>query len=103
MRIVNIKRIGNANMLNNSLSKTNSFNNHKPYMFKSKSNGLSIDGKYLNENYKNQILNTVYRMKKKKIKLSKPTKNKIYDPLALEKFNHFFNINFKKEYLLCNS
>ena len=102
-RIINIKGIRNANMINNTLSKTNSFNNHKPYMFKSKFNSLSIDGKYLNENYKNQILNTVYKMKKKKIKLNKPTKNKIYDPLALEKFNHFFNINFKKEYLLCNS
>ena len=91
-------------MRDNLLCKTGSFNNNnKPFIFRSKFNSLSIDGNILKEKYKNQIINTVSRFKENKIKLNKEKENKIYDMLAFERFNDYFDINFRKQYLLNKS
>ena len=103
-RVINIKRIRNFNMRDNLLCKTSSFNNNnKPYIFRSKFNSLSIDGNILKEKNKNKIVNTVSRLKENKIRLNKQKENKIYDMLAFEKFNDYFDINFRKQYLLNKS
>lgn len=73
-----------------------------PYRINNKIFNLSIDGKFLDKNNKKTILNTITKIKKIKIKLSKPKSIKVYDPLAFDKFNNFFNINFRRQYLISN-
>ena len=102
-KTINIRNINNTTnnknfpSVNNSLCQTNF--NEKPGVLKS--NFFSIDGKMLEEKYKysNKIVNTVSISGKSKIRLTKTKSNKVYDPLAFEKFNKFFNITFRKQYI----
>ena len=103
-KTINIRNINNTTnnknfpSVNNSLCQTNF--NEKPGVLKS--NFFSIDGKMLEEKYKysNKIVNTVSISGKSKIRLTKTKSNKVYDPLAFEKFNKFFNITFIMYYFI---
>jgi len=89
------------NSKNDSLYRTNTEVTN-PNRINNKVFNLSIDGKFLDKNYKKTILNTITKIKKIKIRLTKPKSIKAYDPLAFDKFNNFFNINFRKQYLISN-
>ena len=89
------------NSKNDSLYRTNTEHTN-PNRINNKAFNLSIDGKFLDKNYKKTILNTITKIKKIKIRLTKPKSIKAYDPLAFDKFNNFFNINFRKQYLISN-
>ena len=97
-KIINIKK-NNKKFLNynNQLYKTNNnFNKNNSKLFKNKFINLSIDGKYLDESYKSKTLNKAIKTDKKRMKLIKPKSIKIYDPLAYDKFNDFFILNYRK-------
>lgn len=91
----------NSNNKNNNLYRTNTELTN-PNRIKNKVFNLSIDGKFLDKNNKKTILNTITKIKKIKIRLTKPKSIKVYDPLAFDKFNNFFNINFRRQYLISN-
>ena len=91
----------NSNNKNNNLYRTNTELTN-PNRIKNKVFNLSIDGKFLDKNNKKTILNTITKIKKIKIRLTKPKSIKVYDPLAFDKFNNFFNINFRRQYLIFN-
>ena len=91
----------NISNKNNNLYRTNTELTN-PNRIKNKVFNLSIDGKFLDKNNKKTILNTITKIKKIKIRLTKPKSIKVYDPLAFDKFNNFFNINFRRQYLISN-
>ena len=104
-QIINIKQ--NTNLAqnsntkkSNSLCQTNFDFDNKPEIFKS---NFSIDGKILEKSYQNKIMNTVSKMGNNKIRLMKIKPNKVYDPLAFDKFNNYFNINFRKQYIISDN
>jgi hypothetical protein len=86
---------------NNNLYRTNTELSN-PNRINNKVFNLSIDGKFLDKNNKKTILNTIASIKKIKIRLTKPKSIKVYDPLAFDKFNNFFKINFRRQYLISN-
>ena len=90
----------NNNNKNNNLYRTNTEVNN-PNQINNKVFNLSIDGKFLDKNNKKTI-NTIAKIKKIKIRLTKPKSIKVYDPLAFDKFNNLFNINFRRQYLVSN-
>ena len=92
----------NNNNKNNNLYRTNTEVNN-PNQINNKVFNLSIDGKFLDKNNKKTI-NTIAKIKKIKIRLTKPKSKsiKVYDPLAFDKFNNLFNINFRRQYLVSN-
>ena len=91
----------NSNNKNNNLYRTNTELTN-PKRINNKVFNLSIDGKFLDKNNKKTILNTITKIKKIKIRLTKPKSIKVYDPLAFDKFNNFFNINYRRQYLISN-
>ena len=108
-KIISIKNKNKENIRNflsenNSLCQTNFDFKDKPEVFKSNFNNFSIDGKIFDEkyNYKEKIINKISRVGKTKIRLIKTKANKVYDPLAFEKFNYLFNMNFRKQYVESN-
>ena len=103
-KVINIKKnindINDEINKNNSLCKTNlDFNDNNQEIFKS---NYSIDGKIFEKRNEDKIISTNNETKisRNKIRLTKIKENKIYDPLAFDKFNNFFNINFRKQYLM---
>ena len=104
-KIINIKKNNNFNDDNNnknsSLNKTNfDFDNNNTEVFKSNYNNFSIDGTIFEKKNQSQGINTVSRLRNNKIRLMKLKPSKVYDPLVLDKFNNFFNFNFKKQYIM---
>ena len=87
---------------NKSLCQTNIEISIKPEIFKSNINSLSIDGNNTEKKFQNKIINTISKNDNNKIRLTKIVPNKIYDPLAFDKFNNYFNINFRRKYLNLN-
>lgn len=107
MRIINIKK-GNNNLMyydkilynininidnNNNKSKNNSklFSNNKFI-------DLSNEEKNLDESNKTKSLNKIPKTDIKKINLNRINPIKIYDPLAFDKFNNIYKLNFKMNY-----
>ena len=94
---INIQRVRNINRINNYFSKTNHISHDNPSNFKAKLNSLSIDSNNLRLTNNNKLFNTICRTKENVTRLIKPN-NKIYDPLAFEKFNNLFHINLRKKF-----
>ena len=102
-KVIKIKKKNNIETnevnRNSTMSQTNiDFSYNFPETFKS--NYFSIDGNIFEKKYQNKIVNTVSKIGKNKIKLTKIKKNNVYDPLAFEKFNNFFNLNFRRQYIM---
>ena len=101
-RVINIKskNINDEINKNNSLCKTNlEFYDNNPEILKS---NFSIDGRIFEKKSEDKIISTnnVTKIGRSKIRLTKIKENKIYDPLSFDKFNNFFNINFRNQYLM---
>ena len=119
-KVINIKQIkinNNDNIIinNNSLYNTILDRNNKPNIlnsninnqyenFKNNINSLSVDFKNSSKMFENKIINTIptIEQKKNKIRLTKLKPCNIYDPLAFDKFNNYFKINFRRQYLMPN-
>ena len=106
-RTIKINEINTENVTLNKDNNNNNLYRTKTEFINTKKNNnkvfnLSIDGKFLDKNNKKTILNTIANIKKIKIRLTKPKSIKVYDPLAFDKFNNFFNMNFRRHYLISN-
>ena len=108
-KFINIKKKNNffddTINKNNSLCRTNlDIDSNNTEVFKSNYSNFSIDGRIFEKYNQNQKkMKTVPRLGKNKIRLMKIKPGKIYDPLAFDKFNNFFNFNFRKQYIMVDN
>ena len=122
--VINIQKI-NINDKDNNIKNNNSLyhtildRNNQPDIYKSNINNqsdnqsenyknniisISVDGKNSEKRFENKIISTIPTTEhnKNKIRLTKIKPCNIYDPLAFDKFNNFFKINFRRKYIMPN-